>query len=103
MPMTLPVPVSWTSAIDVFAISSLCRLTYSLEPCSPCSSPVNSTKRMVRLGGCRSWPGCGRLQNHTAAGAVVGRALTEIPRIEMAPTTTNSSGLSAPRISPTVL
>src|SRR2546426_6738561 len=47
---TRPVPVSWTSTPEIFAISALCASTYWREPTRPCSSPENRMKRIVRLG-----------------------------------------------------
>src|SRR6266513_85009 len=50
MVRTFPVPLSCTSTPEIFCSSFSCTFTFTFEPFKPCSSPVNSTNRIVRFG-----------------------------------------------------
>src|SRR6266446_919418 len=104
MVSTLPVPVSWTSTPEIFGSSSLCAFTYAREPFKPCSSPVNSTNRIVRFGFAPTF--CKARAAASTAIDPVPLSVAPVPRSQesrCAPMITNSSGFSVPRISATVL
>src|SRR5438132_3815224 len=77
---------------------------YANEPSSPCSSPVNSTERIVRRG---------LIPERTIASADARTLAEPVPlsvvpsershESRCAPTTSTCSGFSRPRISPTTL
>src|SRR6266478_4312427 len=77
---------------------------YANDPSSPCSSPVNRTKRIVRRG---RWPECA-MASAAPSTVAVPAPLSVVPcprshESKCPPTTNICSAFSRPRISPTTL